>query len=130
MLQGDVGSGKTAVAFLALMAAAGSGMQAALMAPTEILASQHFQRLEVPQHVPVTTSMRALFCRSQFACVAMPVEILACSTRSTSSCRNSRNAACLTAACGLLVPCMLTRGGIWCDTFCPVLAVIAGLRFR
>ena len=44
--QGDVGSGKTAVAFLALAAAAGSGMQAALMAPTEVLASQHFTRLQ------------------------------------------------------------------------------------
>lgn len=42
-----MGSGKTAVAFLALMAAAGSGMQGALMAPTEILASQHCERLEV-----------------------------------------------------------------------------------
>ncbi len=46
-LQGDVGSGKTAVAFLALLAAAGSGMQGALMAPTEILASQHCERLQV-----------------------------------------------------------------------------------
>ena len=36
LLQGDVGSGKTAVAMLALMAAAGSGWQGALMAPTEV----------------------------------------------------------------------------------------------
>lgn len=36
LLQGDVGSGKTAVAFLAMLAAAGSGCQAALMAPTEV----------------------------------------------------------------------------------------------
>ena len=36
LLQGDVGSGKTAVAFLAMLTAAGSGCQAALMAPTEV----------------------------------------------------------------------------------------------
>lgn len=36
LLQGDVGSGKTAVAFLALLAAVGSGWQGAMMAPTEV----------------------------------------------------------------------------------------------
>jgi ATP-dependent DNA helicase RecG len=41
LLQGDVGSGKTAVAFAAAMLAVQSGWQAALMAPTEILAEQH-----------------------------------------------------------------------------------------
>jgi len=41
LLQGDVGSGKTAVAFAAMMLAVQSGWQAALMAPTEILAEQH-----------------------------------------------------------------------------------------
>ena len=45
LLQGDVGSGKTAVAALAMADAASSNFQAALMAPTEILARQHFQRL-------------------------------------------------------------------------------------
>ncbi len=46
LLQGDVGSGKTVVAAAAAYIAAGSGAQAALMAPTEILAQQHFQRLQ------------------------------------------------------------------------------------
>jgi ATP-dependent DNA helicase RecG len=41
LLQGDVGSGKTAVALLAALLAAENGRQAALMAPTEILAEQH-----------------------------------------------------------------------------------------
>eukprot|EP00208_Stichococcus_sp_RCC1054_P005882 CAMPEP_0206144260 /NCGR_PEP_ID=MMETSP1473-20131121/23539_1 /ASSEMBLY_ACC=CAM_ASM_001109 /TAXON_ID=1461547 /ORGANISM="Stichococcus sp, Strain RCC1054" /LENGTH=1449 /DNA_ID=CAMNT_0053540031 /DNA_START=323 /DNA_END=4672 /DNA_ORIENTATION=- len=45
LLQGDVGSGKTAVAFLSMVMAVGNGMQAALMAPTEILAHQHYERL-------------------------------------------------------------------------------------
>jgi ATP-dependent DNA helicase RecG len=45
LLQGDVGSGKTAVAALVMADAASSGFQSALMAPTEILARQHYQRL-------------------------------------------------------------------------------------
>jgi ATP-dependent DNA helicase RecG len=46
LLQGDVGSGKTAVAFLAALAAARAGFQSALMAPTELLAEQHARTLE------------------------------------------------------------------------------------
>jgi ATP-dependent DNA helicase RecG len=45
LLQGDVGSGKTVVALLAMLAAVEAGTQAALMAPTEILAQQHFETL-------------------------------------------------------------------------------------
>ncbi len=45
LLQGDVGSGKTVVAALALLQAVENGWQGALMAPTEILAEQHWQKL-------------------------------------------------------------------------------------
>ncbi|KAJ4709762.1 ATP-dependent DNA helicase RecG [Melia azedarach] len=45
LLQGDVGCGKTAVAFLACMEVIGSGYQAAFMVPTELLAIQHYEHL-------------------------------------------------------------------------------------
>jgi ATP-dependent DNA helicase RecG len=45
LLQGDVGSGKTVVALLAMLNAVETGAQAALMAPTEILARQHYETL-------------------------------------------------------------------------------------
>ena len=46
LIQGDVGSGKTIIAFLALVMAAGNGAQGALMVPTEVLARQHFEAFE------------------------------------------------------------------------------------
>ncbi|WP_036606269.1 ATP-dependent DNA helicase RecG [Oribacterium sp. P6A1] len=46
LLQGDVGSGKTIVSFIAALETAFNGHQAAIMAPTEILASQHYEKLK------------------------------------------------------------------------------------
>ncbi len=46
LLQGDVGSGKTIVAFICMLIAAGSGAQSVMMAPTEILANQHYEGLK------------------------------------------------------------------------------------
>lgn len=66
LLQGDVGSGKTAVAAFCAAVASRSGFSAAFMAPTEILAKQHAQTLErflAPHHIPVmlmTSSTRYL----------------------------------------------------------------------
>ncbi len=45
LIQGDVGSGKTVVAVIALLAAIQTGYQGALMAPTEVLAEQHYRKL-------------------------------------------------------------------------------------
>ena len=56
MVQGDVGSGKTAIAFAAIALAHAGGWQSALMAPTEVLARQHFdaaQKLLAPMGIRV-----------------------------------------------------------------------------
>ena len=59
LIQGDVGSGKTILAILALITVAENGFQGALMAPTEVLARQHFEKLTKLQED----------CRLPFRCV-------------------------------------------------------------
>jgi len=65
LLQGDVGSGKTVVALMSMLLAADNGFQSCLMAPTEILARQHFQNLS-----------------DMLAPLGLPVRILTGSTKS------------------------------------------------
>jgi len=76
LVQGDVGCGKTVVAAAAAARAVGSGLQAALMAPTELLAEQHaknFERWFAPLGIDValvTGSLPARTRRSALECVA------------------------------------------------------------
>jgi ATP-dependent DNA helicase RecG len=60
LLQGDVGSGKTLVAAAAVLLASRNGVQSALMAPTEILASQHAAKL-APLLLPFRIGLEAVF---------------------------------------------------------------------
>ncbi|MBK9291453.1 MAG: ATP-dependent DNA helicase RecG [Bacteroidetes bacterium] len=58
LLQGDVGSGKTVVALMLMLLAADNGFQSALMAPTEILAQQHYQTIrQLLKDLPVQVSL-------------------------------------------------------------------------
>ena len=58
LIQGDVGSGKTILAFLAMQMAASNGFQSVLMAPTEVLARQHFEKLSMLCEKGITTGIR------------------------------------------------------------------------
>lgn len=58
LLQGDVGSGKTIVALLCMLLAADNGYQSCMMAPTEILAQQHYDNIrELLKDMPVETAL-------------------------------------------------------------------------
>jgi ATP-dependent DNA helicase RecG len=58
LLQGDVGSGKTIVALMAMLLAVDNGFQACLMAPTEILAKQHYLGLqELTENLPIKVAL-------------------------------------------------------------------------
>ncbi|MAM28654.1 MAG: ATP-dependent DNA helicase RecG [Flavobacteriaceae bacterium] len=58
LLQGDVGSGKTIVAFMSMLMALDNGFQACLMAPTEILSAQHYQSfIELSKNLNISVSL-------------------------------------------------------------------------
>lgn len=84
LLQGDVGSGKTVVAFAAMAAAVRDGAQAAMMAPTEILARQHFASLS-----PL--------------CAAMGIKIEILTGRDKGAARREKQAALAAGDIGILV---------------------------
>lgn len=76
LIQGDVGSGKTIIAVLALLQAAGNGYQGALMVPTEVLARQHFE------------SMNELFTGLGLVCQTCPSDRFHGSQRKEAGLRN------------------------------------------
>ncbi|GAB4368400.1 MAG: ATP-dependent DNA helicase RecG [Elainellaceae cyanobacterium] len=84
LVQGDVGSGKTVVAVVAVLAAVQAGYQAALMAPTEVLAEQHYRKLV-----------------SWFNLLHLPVELLTGSTKTAK--RKQIHAELITGELPLLV---------------------------
>jgi len=76
LLQGDVGSGKTVIAAAAMLAAVASGCQAAMMAPTEILAEQHFNTLvRLFSGLPESRRPRVGLLTASFARVWPPTQL-------------------------------------------------------
>jgi ATP-dependent DNA helicase RecG len=75
LLQGDVGSGKTIVALIAILAAVNSGHQSAFMAPTEILAEQHFNNISQILATMADKSASNGFINSYEGIFAQPVSI-------------------------------------------------------
>jgi ATP-dependent DNA helicase RecG len=88
LLEGDVGSGKTVVAFLAALVAVDNGFQVAVMAPTSVLAQQHFltfqslldkleaSSLQSPRKEPVTLALRTSKSKSQPADITIGTHAL------------------------------------------------------
>ena len=74
MVQGDVGSGKTAVAFGAIFLACRSGYQAALMAPTEVLARQHYEGAKALLEPLGLKVGDEILCNASLASVPMHIE--------------------------------------------------------
>ncbi len=75
LLQGEVGSGKTVVATAALLMAASSGLQGAFMAPTEILAEQHFTNISQLLSVTTKEETRDGYIRSYSGILSRPLTL-------------------------------------------------------
>ncbi len=109
LLQGEVGSGKTVVAVAAMLQAVGSGHQAVLVAPTQVLAEQHFQSISasvgdlVPVHL-LTGGMKLAARRKgsgHQAVLVAPTQVLA-----------EQHFQSISASVGDLVPVHLLTGGM------------------
>ena len=94
LVQGDVGSGKTVVAVVGILAAIQAGYQAALMAPTEVLAEQHYRKLV-----------------EWFNLLHLPVELLTGSTKAAKRRQIPQGATNWRTLCAGRHPCPDRRSG-------------------